>query len=270
MCLSVIHKEALFKIYESRILDTKGVLPLKDEITGRYSRQIMMKEIGIAGQKRLCGARVLVAGLGGLGSISSSYLAAAGVGRIRIVDCDTVDISNLNRQLLHWTRDLKRAKVESAAEKLTELNPECEIEAVSRRMDAESAMELCRGSDVIVDATDNLAARKALNMASVRLKIPFIHGAVGGLNGMVTSFLPGRGPCLECLFPADVVGAKVGILGPTAGIIASIQAMEVIKIIVGAGSSLVGRLLYLYGSDMRWKEITIAKNPSCAVCGRAD
>jgi len=142
MCLSVIHKEALFKIYESRILDTKGVLPLKDEITGRYSRQIMMKEIGIAGQKRLCGARVLVAGLGGLGSISSSYLAAAGVGRIRIVDCDTVDISNLNRQLLHWSRDLKRAKVESAAEKLTELNPECEIEAVSRRMDAESAMEL--------------------------------------------------------------------------------------------------------------------------------
>ncbi len=235
---------------------------------GRYSRQIMMKEIGISGQERLRNARVLVAGVGGLGSISSSYLVAAGVGHIRTVDCDTVEISNLNRQLLHWSRDLGRAKVESAMEKLSELNPECEIDAVSRRIDAESAMELSHGSDVIVDATDNLTARKALNMASVRLKIPFIYGAVGGLNGMVTTFMPGMGPCLECLFPLDDTAAKVGILGPTAGIIASIQAMETIKIIVGAGRSLVGRLLYLYGSDMRWKEIRVDNNPSCAVCGR--
>lgn len=230
----------------------------------------MMKEIGISGQKRLREARVLVAGVGGLGSISSSYLAAAGVGCIRIVDCDTVELSNLNRQLLHWSRDLGRAKVKSAAEKLIELNPGCEIEAFSRRIDAKSAMELSNGCDVIVDATDNLEARKALNMASVRLDIPFVHGAVGGLNGMLTTFVPGKGPCLECLFPLEGHSAKVGIIGPTAGIIASMQAMETAKIIVGMGRTLTGRLLYLYGSDMRWKEIKIEKNPSCAVCGRAD
>jgi adenylyltransferase/sulfurtransferase len=211
---------------------------------------------------------VFVAGIGGLGSISSSYLAAAGVGHIRIVDCDMVEISNLNRQILHWSRDIGRAKTESAMEKLSELNPDCDIEAVFCRIDMASAPDLVGDCDVILDATDNLAARKALNGASVRLKIPFVHGAVGGLNGMVTTFLPGMGPCLECLFPLDDVAVKVGILGPTAGIIASIQAMETIKLIVGSGGTLMGRLLYLYGSDMRWKEIKVASNPLCGVCGK--
>ncbi|RJR27335.1 MAG: HesA/MoeB/ThiF family protein [Desulfobacteraceae bacterium] len=241
---------------------------MKQGGAGRYARQIIMDEIGSDGQEKLGKSRVAVCGLGGLGSISALYLAAAGVGHLRIVDRDAVEISNLNRQLLHWSEDLGRLKTQSAQEKLGRLNPDCRIEALAIDINNDTALEIARDCSVIVDGADNLSARMAMNKASIDLGTPFIHGAVGAMNGMVTTFMPGQGPCLECLFPrGEENPAVVGILGATAGIIASIQALEAVKIVVGRGPALHGRLLYLYGSDMRWKDIAVYKNPGCSACG---
>ncbi|MBI9086716.1 MAG: HesA/MoeB/ThiF family protein [Desulfobacterales bacterium] len=244
---------------------------LTSEEKQRYSRQMIMAEIGEAGQERLGAARVLVAGLGGLGSISALYLAAAGIGCLCLVDNDAVALENLNRQLLHHTHDLGRPKTDSAAQKLSALNPCCRIEAVRERITAENAARMAAGCDLILDATDNASTRAALNRAALELGIPFVFGGVSGMDGMVTTVVPGRTPCLECIFPnlAETDSpAPVPALGPVVGIIASIQSLEAIKWFLGLEEDLlVGKLLSIQGRSLRFRTVSLKRNPACPACG---
>jgi len=212
----------------------------------------------------------LIVGLGGLGSITSSYLAAAGVGWLRIVDRDVVALSNLNRQLLHWTKDLGRPKTVSAGDKLRRLNPECFIEPMHVPVGEDGGYDLADGCDLIVDATDNLATRHLLNRISLGKGIPFIYGGINGWNGTVATFIPGRTCCLACLFPRTQGQEEAGVtpaLGPTAGVIASIQSMEVLRILLGLEPALAGRLLEFQGSRMRFRTVRLERNPDCVLCG---
>lgn len=234
----------------------------------RYGRQLGIKGFGEASQRKLEGAKVVVAGVGGLGSAASVYLAAAGVGRIILVDSERVEPSNLNRQILHWEGDIGRPKVESASRKLLGLNPEINVETAEIRLTRENAEEVVREADVVVDALDSYRARFALNEACVGQGVPMVHGAVEGLSGQVTTVMPGRGPCLRCAIPREPAErGSVPILGATAGIIGSIQAMEAIKIMAGIGSPLVGRMLIFSGRDMRFEEMRVNRNPKCPACG---
>jgi molybdopterin/thiamine biosynthesis adenylyltransferase len=248
---------------------TAGPTGFSEEELLRYQRQLIMPGIGMEGQMKIKGARVFIAGLGGLGSISSCYLAAAGVGYMRIIDGDRVDTGNLNRQILHWTGDVGVAKTSSVLAKLSRLNPHCHIDAVEQMIEKDNIMDLLGDCHLIVDATDNLPTRRILNRASLSRGIPMIYGGVDGFNGMVTTFVPGQTPCFECIFggiqPKERV---VGVSGPVPGTIASIQALEALKLIVGAGTPLKGRLLFLSGLDMTFKEIEIERNPECPVCSK--
>jgi molybdopterin-synthase adenylyltransferase len=237
----------------------------------RYRRQIIVPEIGECGQGRLKAARVCVVGLGGLGSVSATYLAAAGIGYLRAVDCDCVEPGNLNRQLLHWTADLGRSKADSAREKLSALNPEVEIETVQMEVTPETVGEAVADCRLIVDATDNLATRRVLNRFAVRGRIPFVFGGVEGFGGMVLTVAPGDSPCLECLFPGPdrEEPREIGVPGPLPGVVASLQALEAIKLILGAGSPLLGRLLLFRGLDMTFREVGVDRDLDCPVCGPA-
>ncbi|MFO7784673.1 MAG: HesA/MoeB/ThiF family protein [Thermodesulfobacteriota bacterium] len=239
--------------------------------TARYRRQIIVPEIGPTGQLRLKAARVCIVGLGGLGSISASYLAAAGVGRLRLVEYDRVEAGNLNRQLIHWTSDLGRPKIDSGREKLSALNPEIEIETVGLQVSPENVREAMGDCTLIVDATDNLSTRKTLNRFSVDAGIPFVCGGVEAFGGMLITILPGRSPCLECLFPGrDRTGDReIGVPGPMPGVIASLQALEAIKIILGIGAPMAGRLLLFRALEMSFREVRVEQNPDCPVCGPA-
>jgi molybdopterin-synthase adenylyltransferase len=242
--------------------------PLSQNELLRYHRQLIIPQIGEEGQKRIGEAKVFLAGAGGLGSISAYYLAAAGVGYLRIVDKDVVDLPNLNRQIIHWTSDIGEAKVESARRKLNSLNPECLVDQVREEMRADNIIRLIGDCSIIVDATDNFETRRVLNRASLRKGIPLIYGGVDQFSGMVTTFIPGKTPCFECLFPgAASTGKTIGVIGPLPGLIASLQTLEVLKIILGLGGLLTGRLLFFSGLDMTFKEITIGINPDCAICG---
>jgi adenylyltransferase/sulfurtransferase len=235
----------------------------------RYNRQIIIPEIGEEGQKKIKGARVFVAGIGGLGSISSYYLAAAGIGYLKIVDKDKVDCSNLNRQIIHWTSDIGEWKSSSGARKLQNLNPHCTVEAVQAEINEDNCVELIGDCGLIVDAMDNMKGRRALNAASIKLGIPYIYGAVHQLDGMATTFVPGKTPCLECVFPDardESSPVPPGILGPVPGAISCIQTIEAVKIIVGMEGLLTGRLLYFCGYDMTFRELKIARNPKCPIC----
>lgn len=212
-------------------------------------------------------AKVFLAGLGGLGSISAYYLAAAGVGLLRMVDMDEVDAGNLNRQILHWSRDIGIPKVHSAVAKLRSLNPNIQMETVQAKIRQKNVLNLVGDCSLIIDASDNLECRKALNIASVEKRIPFIYGGVDCFSAMVTTFYPGETPCLECILPGDRVQEKpVGVIGPVPGLVASIQALEAIKIIIGLEGTLKGRLISIQGLGMIFKEIKIEKNPDCVVC----
>jgi molybdopterin/thiamine biosynthesis adenylyltransferase len=237
----------------------------------RYRRQIIIPEIGEHGQERLKAARVSVIGLGGLGSVSATYLAAAGIGHLRVVDCDRVEPGNLNRQFLHWTPDLGRPKADSAREKLSALNPEIEVETVRLEVTAETVKEAVGDSRLIVDATDNLATRRVLNRYAVEHRIPLVFGGVAGFGGMVLTVAPGDSPCLECLFPGPdrTEDREIGVAGPLPGVAASLQALEAIKLILGAGSPLLGRLLLFRGLDMTFREVPVDRDPDCPVCGPA-
>ncbi len=244
--------------------------PLSPKEKERYRRQIILPQVGEEGQQRLKAARVCVVGLGGLGSISATALAATGVGTLRVVDRDRVDLGNLNRQTAHWTADLGRPKTESAREKLLALNPEILVEAVALDVNSENAGEAVGDCSLILDATDNLAVRKALNRVSVSRKIPFIYGGVEGFSGMVTTLVPGSSPCLECLFPGEDpdAGREIGVPGPMPGVVASLQALEAVKLILGIGRSLAGRLLMIRALDMTFREVRMDRqNPRCPVCG---
>lgn len=244
----------------------------RDELY-RYARHIALPDIGLEGQQRLKSGRVLCVGAGGLGSPLALYLAAAGVGTIGMVDDDVVDESNLQRQLLHGTRDVGRSKLDSAIERLFDVNPNVKIEPHYTRLSSSNALEIFGGYDVVVDGTDNFPTRYLVNDACVLLGIPNVYGSVFRWEGQVSVFASKSGPCYRCLFreppPPGLVPncAEGGVLGALPGIIGTMQAMEAIKLILGAGKSLVGRLMIFDALEMSWREVALRRNPTCPVCG---
>jgi molybdopterin-synthase adenylyltransferase len=241
---------------------------LTDKERQRYDRQIMLPGFGEAGQEKLKKAKVFLAGAGGLGSPAAYYLAAAGVGTIVIVDHDTVELSNLNRQILHWEENIGKTKADSAAQKLNGFNPNITIKTLSTTIDAASVHELVGDADVIVDAMDNLPTRYLLNLTAQQKGIPFVHGAVYGFEGRAMTVLPGKSACLNCLYHgAEVPKAKFPVIGAAPGIIGCIQAAEAIKYIVGMGELLTGRLLNFDGMSMKFNEFKINRDPDCKHCG---
>lgn len=239
----------------------------------RYSRHLIMPEVGVEGQKRLKAARVLCVGTGGLGSPLAFYLAAAGIGTIGLVDFDTVDESNLQRQILHSTNDIGRPKVVSATEKLKALNPDLNVVQITDRITSDNALQLFAEYDVIVDGTDNFATRYLVNDACVLLGKPNVYGSIFRFDGQATVFFPPHGPCYRCLYPepppAELVPncAEGGVLGILPGIIGVIQATETVKVILGRGRTLQGRLMLYDALDMSFREMKVRKNPKCPICG---
>src|SRR6266487_4581587 len=240
----------------------------------RYSRHLIMPEVTAEGQRRLKAARVLCIGAGGLGSPAALYLAAAGVGTIGIVDLDDVDLSNLQRQILHGTKDIGRAKLESARDRLRDINPQIEIELHKCRFSSENAPQLVSRYDVVVDGSDNFPTRYLSNDVSVFARKPNVYGSVFRFEGQTTVFAPHLGgPCYRCLFPEppppDSVPncAQAGVLGVLPGIIGMLQAIETIKLIVGIGEPLVGRLLHFDAMRMKFRELNLRRDPQCPVCG---
>ena len=234
----------------------------------RYDRQIMVPEIGEGGQEKLKAARVLIAGAGGLGSPLALYLAAAGVGVIRIVDHDRVSLSNLNRQVLHWDSDKGLKKVDSACEKLESLNPLIKIDGICETIDESSIKRLIRGIDVVIDAMDNVPTRLVLNKAAVEHQLPFFHGAVSGFEGRAMTILPGKTACLRCILRGPIPAEKFPVIGVAPAVIGSIQAAEVIKYIVGAGTLLTDCLLRYDGLTNEFTKFTVRRNPECEHCGQ--
>ncbi|MCW4032987.1 MAG: HesA/MoeB/ThiF family protein [Candidatus Bathyarchaeota archaeon] len=233
----------------------------------RYDRQIILPGIGLDGQKKLKNSKVFIAGAGGLGSPISIYLATAGVGQITIVDKDNVELSNLNRQILHWEKDLDRAKTESAKEKLKMINSDIIIETITAQIDEKNAFDLIKSSDVILDAMDNFPTRFILNKVALELDIPFIHGAIYGLEGRTTTIIPNRTACLRCLFKESPPERAFPVLGVTSGIIGIIEATEAIKFLTGVGELLENRLLIFDGEFLKFYEIEISKDQNCPDCG---
>src|SRR5215207_3370015 len=248
-------------------------LPLSHAEMLRYSRHLLLPEVGVSGQRKLKAARVLTVGAGGLGSPLSLYLAAAGVGTIGIVDFDVVDLTNLQRQIVHGTSTLGRPKLDCAEARLTDLNPNVKIERHETRLTSQNAMEILREYDIVVDGTDNFPTRYLVNDACVLLGKPNVYGSIFRFEGQASVFYAGQGPCYRCLYseppPPGLVPscAEGGVLGVLPGIIGSIQALETIKWIIGAGDSLVGRLLLFDALKLRFRELQLRKDPSCPVCG---
>lgn len=236
----------------------------RNGLNGRYSRQIPI--LGVEGQEKIRQARVLIAGAGGLGSVIALYLAAAGIGFIRLVDHDRVDSSNLNRQILHWSGDINQPKTASAEKKLLALNPQIRLEIDSGTIDESSVSVFAGDVDLIVDAMDNFPTRYLLNRAAVARRIPFFHGAVRGFYGQAATILPGRTACLRCIFPEGPPAETSPIVGATCGVIGSIQATEVIKYLSGKGTPL-GKLLFWDGLHGEMDGIDISRNPGCIDCG---
>jgi molybdopterin-synthase adenylyltransferase len=233
----------------------------------RYDRQIIIEGFGQEGQEKLKRSRVAVAGAGGLGSPIAVYLAAAGVGRIRMIDYDQVELSNLNRQVLHWEEDIGRKKVDSARTKLRSLNSTVKIEAIAETITEGTVSRLVDGCDVLVDAMDNLETRYILNRCAVEKKIPFFHGAVHGFEGRVMTILPGKTACLRCMYRGPVPQEKFPVIGVAPAVIGSIQAAEVIKYLVGIGELLTNRLLMFDGLRAAFTEFRVNRNPNCDHCG---
>jgi molybdopterin/thiamine biosynthesis adenylyltransferase/rhodanese-related sulfurtransferase len=243
-----------------------------DEIM-RYSRHLIMPEVGVKGQKRLKAASVLIVGAGGLGSPIGMYLAAVGVGRIGLVDYDVVDLSNLQRQVIHGTRDVGRPKIESAMDRLRDINSHIRIDAHHKPLTSENAREIVEEYDLVVDGTDNFPTRYLLNDLCVFTQKPFVFGGIFRFYGQVSVFCAGEGPCYRCLFPAPPPAGTVpscaegGVLGILPGTIGTIQATEAIKLILGIGESLIGRLLTYNALEVSFRLFNIKKDPDCPVCG---
>ncbi|MCP4723218.1 MAG: HesA/MoeB/ThiF family protein [Desulfobacteraceae bacterium] len=253
--------------------------------SGRYSRQIKLPQIGPGGQEKLAKARVLIAGAGGLGSLSSLYLAAAGVGHLIIADHDHVELSNLNRQLLYCEANLGKPKVASASHRLGQLNSTIKVTQAQVKIDRKSIDNLLKGVDLVVDGCDNYPTRQVINRACLRHNLPWVFGGVQGFDGMISSFVPGSSPCFECIiqdpdkpktFKPETIKPKTikpdtqipdnGILGATAGMIASIQAMEAVKLLLNIGTPLTNRLIRISGLDMRITTAVLTPNPECRAC----
>lgn len=237
----------------------------RDELT-RYKRQIAV--FGEEGQLKLKQARVFLAGAGGLGSTIATYLAVAGIGRLRIADNDVVALDNLNRQILHWDSDVGRRKPESAAAKLRSLNADIEVEIVPETIHEDNVAEMVAGLDMIVDGMDNFEARYVLNRVALARQIPFFHGAIHGFYGQATTIIPGKTVCLRCIFPEAPPTVAPPVVGVTAGVIGCIQATEVLKYVLGMGQLLENRLLMWDGLGCRLDEVPLEKNPDCKDCGQ--
>lgn len=248
----------------------QGMLPLSQNELLRYDRQMMLDGFGVAGQQKLKQASVFIAGAGGLGSPISIYLAVAGVGHLRIVDRDVVELSNLNRQILHWNRDIGRAKIESAREKLSALNPDIRVETIRENITGDNIGQLVAGCQIIVDAMDNFPTRYILNRTAIERGLPFLHGGIYGMSGMTTTIIPGKTPCLRCLFPEPPPPEKFPVIGVAPAIIGCIQATEAIKYIVGIGKLLTNRLLIYDGANMEFREVRIKRAPNCRDCSTKD
>ena len=238
----------------------------------RFSRHIIMPQVGSMGQRRLMDASVLLVGAGGLGSPLAMYLAAAGVGKIGIVDFDDVDITNLHRQLLHGMGDIGRPKVDSAEDTIREINPDAEIVKINKHINSENAMEIAEDFDILIDGTDNFPTRYLINDLGVLMNKPVVHGSIFMFDGQVTTFLPGQG-CYRCLYPAPPPPgmvpscAEAGVLGVLPGIVGSLMATEAIKLILGVGKPLVNRLLMVDALDMDMRTVKIRRDPNCPACG---
>ncbi len=246
---------------------------MNDDQLLRYSRQILLPQVGIEGQERLRAARVLIVGMGGLGSPVALYLAASGVGHLVIVDHDLVELSNLQRQIVHTSDRIGQPKVVSAQQTLQGINPETVITALHLRLDVDALTEQVAQADAVVDATDNFATRFALNRVCVAQKTPLISGAAIRMEGQVAVFRPDLpdSPCYRCLYKdMDELGetcSQTGVLAPVVGIIGSIQATETIKVLLNMGETLTGRLLLLDAYTMEWRSLRLHKDPQCPVCG---
>lgn len=250
--------------------------PMNDEQLLRYSRHILLPEIGIEGQEKLLAARALVIGAGGLGSPVALYLASAGVGHITICDHDKVDLTNLQRQIMHRTRSIGTNKVDSARATLAEINPESRVVALPERVSGERLDELVEAADVVVDGCDNFSTRHAVNRACVKFARPLVSGAAVRFDGQISVFdmRDPASPCYHCLFPEsgeneDVRCAVMGVFAPLVGIVGSIQAAEALKVITGTGEPLVGRLLLVDALAMQTRVVQFAKDSGCAVCAPA-
>jgi molybdopterin/thiamine biosynthesis adenylyltransferase/rhodanese-related sulfurtransferase len=249
------------------------VSPLSKEEILRYSRHLIMPEVGMEGQEKLKAARVLCIGTGGLGSPLALYLAAAGVGTLGLVDFDVVDFSNLQRQVIHFTSDVGRPKLKSAAEKIAAINPFVHVKPFETRLTSENALKIFDGFDIIVDGTDNFPTRFLVNDACVFTGKPNVYGSIFRFEGQASVFAAKDGPCYRCLYPEPPPPGLVpscaegGVLGILPGLVGLIQATEAIKLIIGKGESLIGRLLLVDALGMRFRELKLRKNPDCVVCG---
>jgi adenylyltransferase/sulfurtransferase len=239
----------------------------------RYSRHLIMPEVGLEGQKRLKAASVLLIGAGGLGSPLGLYLAAAGVGRLGLVDFDVVDFSNLQRQVLHGTPDVGRPKLHSARDRLRAINPEVRLDLHEARLTSANALALFEPYDIVIDGTDNFPTRYLVNDACVLLNKPNVYGSIFRFDGQASVFSPGKGPCYRCLYPEPPPPGEVpscaegGVLGILPGLIGCIQATEAVKLILGRGEPLIGRLLLYDALEMRFREFKVRRNPKCPACG---
>ncbi|WP_238492560.1 HesA/MoeB/ThiF family protein [Desulfotruncus alcoholivorax] len=241
----------------------------------RYRRNMLLDGVGVDGQKKLLQSSVLVAGSGGLGSPVAYYLAAAGIGHIGLLDGDTVDLSNLQRQILHFTPDLGRPKVVSAREKISALNPDIKISVIGQRMDEKNYKEIISQFDLVVDGTDNFEARFLINRACVEQRKPYIFGGVLGYSGQVMTIIPGQSPCLSCIFRHVPSGEapscdREGVLGAIPGLIGTLEVAEAIKVILNIGEPLIGRLLTCDVLTMQFMPVEISRDPDCPVCGGVD
>jgi adenylyltransferase/sulfurtransferase len=247
---------------------------LNDNQILRYSRQLILKDIGLKGQEKLLNSRVLVAGAGGLGSPVLYYLAACGVGTIGVSDFDTVGVSNLQRQILHYTEDIGRKKTDSAEEKLKKINPDVSILKHNNRIDLNNIEELISGYDVIIDAVDNFPTRYLISDCCYFLKKPLIEGAVLGFEGILTTIIPGKSHCYRCLYPYPPEDGVVptctdtGIIGMVTGTIGSLQALEAVKVILEIGETLSNRLLTFDGLTLNFRTIDFPKKNNCPLCGK--
>lgn len=255
-------------------IDSLHDLPeLTDDDLVRYSRHIILPEVGIEGQRRLKAARVLCVGTGGLGSPLALYLAAAGIGTLGLVDFDVVDASNLQRQIIHTTADIGRKKIDSAAEKLTALNPELRVVKHETLLSSANALDILKDYDVVADGTDNFPTRYLVNDACVLLGIPNAYGSIYRFEGQASVFSAPDAPCYRCLYPEPPPPGLVpscaegGVLGILPGLVGVIQATEVIKLILGIGETLAGRLLLVDALNMRFRQLKLRKNPDCPICG---
>ena len=253
-------------------VSARGVELSKDEIE-RFSRHLILPEVGMEGQKKLKAAKILLIGTGGLGSPLGMYLSAAGIGKLGLVDFDVVDKSNLQRQVIHGTKDVGRPKIVSAREKINDINPHVEVESYETGLTSENAMEIVKNYDIVIDGTDNFPTRYLVNDACVLLNKPNVYGSIFRFEGQNSVFWAEKGPCYRCLYPEPPPPGMVpscaegGVIGILPGIIGLIQANEAVKLIIGQGSPLIGRFLTFNALDMKFRELKLRKDPNCPICG---